>query len=279
MPPKNIPVLTPSFGGREKIASCTSPVTSSSVVLRIGGDRVKAGIDGHVDVKRTDVFERSDHVQDVLVGHRSLPQFYLSGTSASACSVISAPVLSPLHTRMSTPSICACRLTAWRMCCAASLELRECVAGRTPGALSNTDATGAPDEIKRGGNARTCITIPALGRREIIAQALLNIFKRGAEAGQIGFGHRRQELHDQHMTQMRHVGFIRRRKLGEGVRLIRPMHALPTGVEHHQHAPALREGEVRDDWRRTAAVLAASVDNKSAVLEQADTGAGSGPAS
>jgi len=32
-----------------------------------------------------------------------------------------------------------------------------------------------------------------------------------AGAGQIGFGNRRQKLHDQHMTQVRHVGFGRRR--------------------------------------------------------------------
>ena len=51
----------------------------------------------------------------------------------------------------------------------------------------------------------------ALGRREIIAQLPLNIFKRGAEGWQIGFGDRRQKLHDQHMTQMRHVGFRCRR--------------------------------------------------------------------
>jgi len=57
------------------------------------------------------------------------------------------------------------------------------------------------------------------------------------------------------------------------------VHALPAGVEHDQHAPALGEGEVRDDWRRAAPVLAASVDNKSAVLEQADTGARARPAS
>jgi hypothetical protein len=33
LPPKNIPVLTPILGGRENIASCTRPVTSSSVTL------------------------------------------------------------------------------------------------------------------------------------------------------------------------------------------------------------------------------------------------------
>src|SRR5262249_94938 len=90
-------------------------------------------------------------------------------------------------------------------------RLHECVTGWTPGALSHANSARAPDEIKRGGNARTCITIPALSWREIIAQIRFNVFEGSAEAGQIGLGHSREKLHDQHMTQMRHVGFLCRR--------------------------------------------------------------------
>ena len=87
LPPMNMPVRTPSFGGREKIASCTSPVTSSSVDVDIRQHRVEAGVERHVHVERADVRERAEHVQDVLVGHarpRFVPPFAIRQRGAGA---------------------------------------------------------------------------------------------------------------------------------------------------------------------------------------------------
>ena len=74
LPPMKMPVSTPASGGREKMASCTRPVTSPDAHADIGHDRVKSGIERHVHVERAHLLQRRQHVQNVLAGH-----FFLSG--------------------------------------------------------------------------------------------------------------------------------------------------------------------------------------------------------
>ena len=196
--------------------------------------------------------------------------------------VISAPVLSPWHTRMSTAGSLAhagcAASTSRRAALAPTARRRSRSAPRSSVRCPSAPCALEPCERRR--DARAGEAMPALGRREIIADGRLQFLERrrrsrpGRASANAG-----RSLHHQQPAEMRGLASAGTGgKLREGVALRRSRAGLAgCGSRTTQDAPALGKGQAADDRRRTGRVAAAAVDDESAVLEQADADAGAQP--
>src|SRR5215470_14726724 len=147
------------------------------------------------------------------------------------------------------------------------------VTGRTPGALPDADGAFVLEQRERRRDRAAGKAMSALRRREIIADPPLQLLDAGTESGQVGFDHRRKNLHDEQAAEICRFRIGGRRQTREGAGLTGAMHALPLRVEHDHNAPAIREVQAADHRWRLRHRATAAIDREAAAFEQGDAGA------
>src|SRR6202521_3479571 len=280
LPPKNIPVRAPVFGGREKMASWTRPGTSprltsvwvmttsqpaSTAMFTSNGLMCLSGVT-MCRMYFSAMIPLLRAASSVSRIERSMDVDLSAAIEPRANADVQGPQSRVAPDKLDEP-VCLRRRRSERK------------TGRSPGTLPDAVRACFVETRERGGDIGAGETAAALNRREIIADPRLQLTDRGTEARQIAFGDGRQRLHENEAAMVRGFPFRKRRKRGEGCAFFRSMDPPSRRVEHQDDAPLLRKGQSTDDRRRRGRRAAPGVEDQAAALQHphADPGAAATP--
>ena len=223
----------------------------------VDGNHVVAGIGCHIDIERAHQLEQGYHMKDRFVGHCTLLRL-ASGQSNSCSEPVStmAPRLLAAATsrRNSWNRLCR-RSTAPSSAAASALPAK--TAGRSPGALTRSDAALRREKANRLADRRTGEEPPWAGSKWRPSSAWSAPMPE-PKTSRSSSAKRRQDAHQHQMAEMGGAP-LRARQIAKGLTLGLTMHALAKIVEDEQHAPARRKLQPGHDRRHPVAVVTTAI--------------------